>query len=89
MRIKCTSCGHKGRIGSREEVTCQYVKLYCQCLDATCGHTWVANLVYSHTLRESARKVGTLESALFDRLRDMPVERQQEILASLDRTASV
>ncbi|MBM0209659.1 hypothetical protein ALQ72_100776 [Pseudomonas syringae pv. maculicola] len=88
MRIKCTSCGHKGRIGSREEVTTQYVKLYCQCLDAGCGHTWVANLVYSHTLRESARKVGTLESELFDRLRVMPIEQQQEILASLGKQAS-
>ncbi|WP_122551118.1 ogr/Delta-like zinc finger family protein [Pseudomonas viridiflava] len=88
MRINCTSCGHKGRIGSREQVTTQYVKLYCQCLDASCGETWVAVLMYSHTLRKSARKVGTLDTALFERLSAMPSEQLQEILNQLDKRAT-
>ncbi|MBA1229279.1 ogr/Delta-like zinc finger family protein [Pseudomonas viridiflava] len=87
MRIKCTSCAHKGRISSREEVTAQYVKLYCQCLDASCGHTWVSTLTFSHTLRQSARQIGTLDTALFDRLSAMPVEQQLEILQQLEKRA--
>ncbi|MCF5594769.1 transcriptional regulator, partial [Pseudomonas sp. PA-3-10C] len=41
MRVVC-KCGNKGRIASREELSRDFAKLYCQCLDATCGHTWVA-----------------------------------------------
>ncbi|WP_080946548.1 MULTISPECIES: ogr/Delta-like zinc finger family protein [Pseudomonas syringae group] len=86
MRIYCTSCGHKGRIGSREEVTTQYVKLYCQCLDATCGHTWVANLTFSHTLRESARKI---DSLLLERLRGLPIAQQKELFDQLGQQAGI
>ncbi|MCO7620807.1 ogr/Delta-like zinc finger family protein [Pseudomonas guariconensis] len=80
MRIYCTTCGHKGRINSREEVTRTYVKLYCQCLDATCGHTWVSTLAFSHTLRPSAQHLDTL---IVDRFRSMPADQQQELVKFL------
>ncbi|MCF5508905.1 transcriptional regulator, partial [Pseudomonas sp. PA-3-6H] len=53
---------------------------YCQCLDATCGHTWVANLTFSHTLSPSAQ---SYERMLFDRLRDMPKAKQRELFDQL------
>ena len=84
MRIHCTACGHKGRISSREEVTRAYVKLYCQCLDANCGHTWVANLTFSHTLSPSAQ---TFDRMLIDRLRDMPRAQQRELFEQLGSQA--
>ncbi|MGQ3824276.1 ogr/Delta-like zinc finger family protein [Pseudomonas alliivorans] len=84
MRIYCTTCGHKGRISSREEVTRAYVKLYCQCLDANCGHTWVANLTFSHTLRPSGQQ---LDVMLFDRLRDLTPDKQRELFDQLGRQA--
>ena len=76
MRIYCTTCGHKGRISSREEVTRTYVKLYCQCLDAKCGHTWVSTLAFSHTLRPSAQHLDTL---LIDRFKSLPTDQQREL----------
>lgn len=79
MRVVC-NCGHKGRIGSREEVTRAFVKLYCQCLDAKCGHTWVANLTFSHTLSPSSQ---TFERMLIDRLREMPRAKQRELFEQL------
>lgn len=84
MRIYCTSCAHKGRISSREEVSRMFVKLYCQCLDAKCGHTWVANLTYSHTLSPSAQ---TFDRMLFDRLKDLPRAKQRELFDQLGTQA--
>jgi hypothetical protein len=84
MRIYCTSCEHKGRISSREEVSSMFVKLYCQCLDAKCGHTWVAHLTFSHTLSPSAQ---TFDRMLFDRLKDMPRAKQRELFDQLGSQA--
>ncbi|WWL45999.1 ogr/Delta-like zinc finger family protein [Pseudomonas parakoreensis] len=83
MRVVC-KCGHKGRIASREEVTTEFVKLYCQCLDAMCGHTWVANLTFSHTLSPSSQ---TFERMLIDRLREMPRAKQRELFEQLGSQA--
>ncbi|WP_085694636.1 MULTISPECIES: ogr/Delta-like zinc finger family protein [unclassified Pseudomonas] len=83
MRVVC-KCGHKGRIASREEVTTEFVKLYCQCLDAKCGHTWVANLTFSHTLSPSSQ---TFERLLIDRLREMPRAKQRELFEQLGTQA--
>lgn len=79
MRVIC-KCGHKGRIGKRDQLSTDFVKLYCQCLDTTCGHTWVAHLTYSHTLSPSAQ---TFDRLLFDRLRDMPMAKQRELFEQL------
>ena len=79
MRVVC-KCGNKGRIASREELSREFAKLYCQCLDAKCGHTWVANLTFSHTLSPS---VQSYERMLLDRLRDMPRAKQRELFDSL------
>lgn len=80
MRIYCTACDHKGRISSREEITRSYVKLYCHCLDARCGHTWVSELTFKHTLQPSARHLDTL---LVERIRSLPAEQQQELFLQL------
>lgn len=84
MRVYCTTCESKGRISSREELTRAFVKLYCQCLNAKCGHTWVANLTFSHTLRPSAQQLDVL---LFDRLRDLPPAQQRELFDQLGKQA--
>ena len=79
MRVIC-KCGHKGRIDKRDQLSTDFVKLYCQCLDTTCGHTWVAHLTYSHTLSPSAQ---TFDRMLFDRLKDMPRAQQRELFEQL------
>ena len=76
MRIYCTACDHKGRISSREEITRGYVKLYCQCLDAKCGHTWVSELTFKHSLRPPTQR---LETLLVERIRNLPAEQQKEL----------
>lgn len=85
MRVEC-KCGHKGRISSREKLSVDFAKLYCQCLDVKCGHTWVANLTFSHTLSPSAQSV---ERLLFDHLRGMPAAQQRELFEQLGSQAVV
>ncbi|WP_268799052.1 ogr/Delta-like zinc finger family protein [Pseudomonas huanghezhanensis] len=76
MRVNCKECGSKGRIGSREELSAEFAKLYCHCSNAACGHTWVANLTFSHTLSPSAQAVDRL---ILDRLREMSRAQQCEL----------
>jgi hypothetical protein len=83
MRVEC-KCGHKGRIASREKLSTDFAKLYCQCLDTKCGHTWVANLTFSHTLSPSAQ---SFERMLFDHLRDLPRAKQRELFEQLGSQA--
>lgn len=80
MRIYCRACGGKARIGSRDELSVEFAKLYCQCLDVNCGHSFVMNLTYSHTLRPSA---GTVDQLLFDRLRQLPASQQRQLFDQL------
>jgi len=57
-----------------------FAKLYCQCLDARCGATFVMNLSYSHPLRPSAKAIDQL---LFDRLRELPPPQQRQLFDQL------
>ncbi|WP_122665565.1 ogr/Delta-like zinc finger family protein [Pseudomonas viridiflava] len=79
MRVTC-KCGHKGRISSTERFSVDFAKLYCQCLDAKCGHTWVANLSFSHTLSPSAQAMDRL---LFDSLKNLSRTQQRELFDQL------
>lgn len=80
MRVYCKECRSKGRITTSEELSAQFVKLYCQCNSAVCGHTWVANLTFSHTLSPSAQAV---DSLIFDRVREMTRAQQQDLFEKL------
>ncbi|MFJ2486768.1 ogr/Delta-like zinc finger family protein [Pseudomonas sp. NPDC087639] len=80
MRVNCNSCGEKGRIVSRDELSPEFARLYCQCGSLTCGHTWVANLTFSHTLSPSAQAVDRL---LFNRLRTLSPDKQRDLFEQL------
>ena len=80
MRIICRDCAGKARIDSRENMNVEYAKLYCQCLNPRCGHTFVMNLTYSHPLRPSAQSVDQL---ILDRLREMPPAQQRQLFDQL------
>lgn len=80
MRIYCNSCHGKARIGSRDEVSVDFVRLYCQCLSVKCGHTFVMTLAFSHSLRPPTEAVDQL---LFDRLRSLPLAQQRQLFDQL------
>lgn len=54
MRIKCDRCKHKARIETTREITPTFSHLYCSCTNPLCGHTFVVDLSFSHTLSPSA-----------------------------------
>ncbi|EDM67324.1 putative phage gene [Moritella sp. PE36] len=76
MRVTCKFCKGKARISSTDKVSVEFTRLYCQCLDAKCGHTFVMDLGFSHTLNPPSNIVDQL---LVDRVRQMPVEIQREL----------
>lgn len=77
--ITC-KCGHKGRINDSKKHSADFVTLYCNCLDPLCGHRWVSNLTFSHTVSPSALDS---ERLLFDRLRALPKQQVRELLDQL------
>lgn len=64
MRVMCTECGQLGRITKTNRMTVGIANLYCQCTDASCGHSWVSTLAYSHTLSPSAKRASAMAIAL-------------------------
>lgn len=54
MRIYCTRCQSKAIIRSSREMSPNLRQLYCLCSDPECGHGFVMDLSFSHTLSPSA-----------------------------------
>lgn len=74
MRVYCDRCGSKAKITSTRDLTPQYRQLYCLCGNAECGHSFVADLTFSHTLSPSALD---LPKALKEALKNSGASRQQ------------
>lgn len=55
MRIYCPRCEAKATIRTSKELSATMRQLYCTCNDPECGHTFVMDLTFSHTLSPSAR----------------------------------
>lgn len=81
MRVKCTECKGKARIASSSQYSALTSKLYCACLDARCGHTFVMMLSFSHTLRPAA---GAVDQLLFDRLLELPAQQRRDLFEKVD-----
>ncbi|WP_394027184.1 Ogr/Delta-like zinc finger protein [Desulfovibrio falkowii] len=54
MRIYCPRCEAKAIIRTSKELSATMRQLYCLCGDPQCGHTFVMDLTFSHTLSPSA-----------------------------------
>ncbi len=74
MKILCTECGANAVIRKTARKHRQIADLYCACSDVECGHTFVMNVTFSHTLSPSGLTGSKLVKALLERLR--PDERQ-------------
>ncbi|MDH5880400.1 ogr/Delta-like zinc finger family protein [Vibrio sp. S/42/10] len=60
MRVVCPECGEKARIQKSNRISAGYSDLYCSCSDPECGHSFVMNLTFSHTLSPSAKTTSQL-----------------------------
>jgi hypothetical protein len=75
MRVLCTSCGKKAVIGKTDRLSLAHANLYCSCSDPECGHTFVANVSFSHTLSPSAKSASQLVRQLVNAM--SPEHRSQ------------
>lgn len=80
MRVNCTECPAKAVIRSRKQLDVKVAQLYCSCTDPICGHTFVMDLSFSHTLSPSGNQT---KQMLLDMFRNMPDDERQEILAAV------
>lgn len=83
VRIFCDRCEKIARIESSVTITSTYKRLYCSCRNPECGHTWVMDLSYSHTLSPSALD---LPEELREQVRAAGCrQEQQELFAAFGR----
>ncbi|QLD35447.1 transcriptional regulator [Citrobacter freundii] len=55
LKVKCPECGAKAVIRKTNPKHRHISDIYCACSDVECGHTFVLNLTFSHTLSPSAK----------------------------------
>jgi len=80
MRVFCPECNNKSRIQKTNRISTSYADLYCSCSDPECGHSFVMNLSFSHTLSPSAK---TTSQLAIDLVRALAPEQRQELQLQL------
>ncbi|MCU6215073.1 ogr/Delta-like zinc finger family protein [Enterobacter bugandensis] len=68
LKIECPECGSKAVIRKTNRKHRQIADIYCACADLECGHTFVMNLTFSHTLSPSAKTGDALVQTLLKNL---------------------
>jgi hypothetical protein len=84
MRIKCNRCGETATIKSSSQESGDVKKLYCCCGNPRCGHTFVMDLSFSHTLSPSAMD---FPQDFMEKIHSATRMEQQKIFASLSRAS--
>lgn len=74
LKTICTECNAPAIIRKTNRKTPQFADLYCQCTDVECGHTFVMNMTFSHTLSPSAKSGQGLVKTLLTLLK--PEDKQ-------------
>ncbi|MCG9554567.1 ogr/Delta-like zinc finger family protein [Vibrio sp. Isolate31] len=80
MRVICQECGEKARIQKSNRISAGYSDLYCSCSDPECGHSFVMNLTFSHTLSPSAK---TTSQLAFEMVKALAPDQRQELKQQL------
>ncbi|KAB0482189.1 ogr/Delta-like zinc finger family protein [Vibrio chagasii] len=80
MRVICPECGEKTRIQKSNRISAGYSDLCCSCSDPECGHTFVMNLSFSHTLSPSAK---TTSQLAFEMVKALAPDQRQELKQQL------
>ncbi|MEZ8962896.1 ogr/Delta-like zinc finger family protein [Vibrio cyclitrophicus] len=80
MRVVCPECGERARIQKSNRISAGYSDLYCSCSDPECGHSFVMNLTFSHTLSPSAK---TTSQLAFEMVKALAPDQRQELKQQL------
>ncbi|BBM04182.1 ogr/Delta-like zinc finger family protein [Microbulbifer sp. GL-2] len=80
MLINCIKCGSKATITSRKDLDPKLSQLYCACKNTDCGHTFVMDLSFKHTICPPATDRRAL---LLGLINTMPTTERNELLKQL------
>jgi len=80
MRIRCNRCGNTATIQSSSQPGPEVKQLYCCCNNPECGHTFVMEVTFSHTLSPSAMD---LPQEVRDRIQASTTMEQRELFKGL------
>ncbi|HEK1039509.1 Ogr/Delta-like zinc finger protein [Proteus mirabilis] len=83
LTIYCPECGEKAMIKKSNRKHKELTDLYCACRDPLCGHTFVLNLTFSHTLSPSAKKQDALLLAIIKNLSPQQREKALTLLQEI------
>ena len=78
FRVYCPVCKKVARIESSNSMDRQFKQAYCACTNPECGHTFVMNVEFSHTISPSAL---SLSEALRDKLKRTAPTEQASLFA--------
>ena len=84
MKVICPECGANSVIKKTARKHREIADLYCACSDVECGHTFVMNMTFSHTISPSAKNQGSLLKGLVNSLK---ADDNQMLLSLLQQTA--
>lgn len=56
MKVTCPECGEKAVISKVTPRDRLATDIYCACTNVECGHTYVVNLTFSHSLSPSQKQ---------------------------------
>ncbi|HFF8940486.1 MULTISPECIES: ogr/Delta-like zinc finger family protein [Serratia] len=85
MKVLCPECGANAIIRKTARKHRQISDLYCACTDVECGHTFVMNVTFSHTLSPSAKTGDKLLKTVID---GMNLQQRQMMLDLLQGAAT-
>ncbi|MFH7826482.1 Ogr/Delta-like zinc finger protein [Kluyvera chengduensis] len=74
LKLSCPECSAPAVIRRSVAKDPRFSDLYCACTNVECGHTYVLNLTFSHTLSPSAMATDRLVKELVGQL--TPQQRQ-------------
>ncbi|MBD2811393.1 ogr/Delta-like zinc finger family protein [Xenorhabdus sp. Vera] len=77
LKITCPECGAKAVIRKTNRMHPEIADIYCSCADVECGHTFVMNLTFSHTISPSAKTGDILLQTVINNLN--PQQRQMAL----------
>lgn len=77
MKIECPECSANAVIRKTHRKHRQISDIYCACSDVECGHTFVMNMTFSHTLSPSAKTGDKLLQTVINNL--SPDQRQMAL----------
>lgn len=80
LTVFCPECGEKATIKKSNRKHKELSDLYCACRDPECGHTFVLNLTFSHTLMPSAKNKDVL---LLNVIKNLSPEQRKQALTLL------